>query len=249
MLLAIDIGNTLTKFGLFKNNSLVEKTTISTVRYQTADEINSQTNFQNIEAIIVSSVVPQIKDAYRKYAEKFFNLAPVFVANDFDFGLKIKYDAPEKLGVDRIVAAFAAVEKFGKPCVVGDFGTATTIDAVNGDGEYLGGAIAPGIKIFAESLFQKTAQLPNIEIVKPEKVIGDSTVKSIQSGVYFGYVGLVDGIIEQIVAELADKPRVVATGGFAELIAAESKRIETVDENLMLEGLNLIYERQYRHNQ
>ncbi len=246
MLLAIDIGNTLTKFGVFKNQSLIQKTAISTVRNQTADEINAQTDFHKIEAIIISTVVPHLKDAYRKFADKFFNLEPIFVTNNSDFGLQIKYGSPEKLGVDRLVAAFAATEKYGKPCIVGDFGTATTIDAVNSNGDFLGGIIAPGIKIFAETLFHKTAQLPNIEIVKPRKVIGDSTIGSIQSGVYFGYIGLVDSIIELMIKEINESPRVVATGGFARLIAEESKLIETVDDDLMLEGLHLIYEKRLR---
>ncbi len=246
MLLAVDIGNTLTKFGYFENQNLTKKIIIPTVGEQTAGVINAQIDFPKVEAIIVSTVVPQLKDAYRKLAADFFNVEAIFVSNTIDFGLQIKYESPQNLGVDRIVAAFAAVEKYGKPCVVGDFGTATTIDAVNSKGEFLGGTITPGIKTLAESLFQKTAQLPNIEIVKSEKVIGNSTVKSIQAGIYFGYVGLVDGIIERMIDELGETPQTIATGGFAGIIAAESKRIEIVDDDLMLAGLSLIYEKRFR---
>ncbi len=243
MLLAIDIGNSFTKFGIFEEFSFVNRTIIPTIRIQTADEINSQTLFYSIGAIIISSVVPELNEAYREYAEKFFNLKPVFVDNTFDFGLKIKYNPPESVGVDRIVAAFAATEKYGKPCIVCDFGTATTIDAVNSKGEYLGGTIAPGIETLSESLFLKTSQLPRVKIEKPTSVIGNSTVESIQAGIYFGYIGLVDGIVERMTAELARNPKIVATGGFANLIAGSSAKIGIVDDNLMLEGLRLIYER------
>ena len=184
-----------------------------------------------------------MNDAYREYAGKFFNLEPVFVNNTFDFGLKIKYNPPENLGVDRIVDAFAAAEKYGKPCIVCDFGTATTIDAVNSRGEYLGGVITPGITISSDALFARAAKLPRVEIKKPERVIGDSTVGSIQSGLYYGYAGLVDGILRRMIEELGGKTRVVATGGLAPLISQASELIDTVDDTLTLEGLRLIYEK------
>lgn len=243
MILTIDIGNSFTKFGIFENSFLQERTTIPTIRSQTSDEINAQTRIKNINAVVISSVVPELNDIYEEYARKFFNLEPVFVNGTFDFGLKIKYNPPEKLGIDRLVAAFAAAGKYGKPCIVCDFGTATTIDAVNSRSEYLGGTIAPGIRALSKSLYSETAQLPRVEIEKPASVIGNSTVKSIQAGIYFGYIGLVDGIIERMTAELGEKAKVVATGGFAELIAETAENIEIVDENLMLEGLRLIYEK------
>jgi len=246
MFLAIDIGNRFTKFGIFEGKSLFNRITFQTIRTQTADEINSQTLIQSLRAIIISSVVPELNDAYREFAGKFFNLKPVFVDNTFDFDLKIKYHPPESVGVDRIIAAFAVAEKYEKPCIICDFGTATTIDAVNSKGEYLGGTIAPGIKTLSESLFLKTSQLPRVEIEKPESVIGDSTVKSIRAGIYFGYIGLVDGIIGRMIAELGEHPKVVATGGFAKLIAETSEKIEIVDDNLILEGLRLIYEKRFR---
>ena len=246
MLLAIDIGNSFTKIGIFENSSLSNRIIFPTVRTQTAEEVNSQTLVKSVDAIVISSVVPELTETYRLFADEFFNLKPIFIDNTFDFGLKINYHPPEKVGVDRIVAAFAASEIYGKPCIVCDFGTATTIDAVNSKAEYLGGTISPGVKTLAESLYLKTSQLPLIEIEKPESVFGNSTVKSIQAGIYYGYIGLVDGIIERMSAELGESARVVATGGFAEFLAKDSQQIEVVDENLMLEGLRLIYEKRLR---
>ncbi|MGI9036178.1 MAG: type III pantothenate kinase [Pyrinomonadaceae bacterium] len=243
MLLAIDIGNTLTKFGFFKAKFLFERITIPTVRNAVAVEIYHQIPTHLISAVIISSVVPELTETYRGFSEKYFNLAPIFVDSTFDFGLKIRYNPPENLGVDRIVDAFAAVKKYGKPCLICDFGTATTIDAVNSKGEFLGGIITPGIKTLADSLHAKTSKLPQVEIKKPARVIGDSTVASIQSGVFFGYAGLVENILKKMIDESGEKPRVVATGGFAELIAENVRLIETVDRNLTLDGLRLIYEK------
>lgn len=243
MLLAIDIGNTLTKFGFFENETLHGRTDIPTNRSDTADTIDKQLFVHPVHAIVISSVVPELKKTYLEFAEKHFKLAPFFVDNSFDFGLKIKYVPPANLGVDRIVAAFAAVEKYDSPCIICDFGTATTIDAVNSKNEFLGGIIAPGMKLLSEALYLKTSKLPRIEIRKPVKVIGNSTINSIESGIYFGYIGLVDGLIERMTGELGEKPAVVATGGFAGTIAETSELIGTVDKNLMLEGLRLIYEK------
>ncbi|MGI8883597.1 MAG: type III pantothenate kinase [Pyrinomonadaceae bacterium] len=244
MLLAIDIGNSSVKFGVFDNELLISRFTIPTVRSQSAEELNSSVSNQlnqNISAIIISSVVPELKQSFREYGEKFHNLKSIFVVNTFDFGLKIKYNPPETIGVDRIVAAFAAARKYGKPCIVCDFGTATTIDAVNSRSEYLGGIIAPGISTLSESLFIKTSKLPRVELVKPESVIGNSTVSSIQSGIFYGYLGLTEGILRRMIAELDEKPRIIATGGVAGLIAENCNLIEIVDENLMLDGLKMIY--------
>ena len=245
MLLAIDIGNTLTKFGVFENATLQCRKVVPTVRRQTADEIY-RPEIKNTHAVIISSVVPELKNAYLEFSQKYYSLEPIFVDSSFDFNLTIKYNPPEKLGVDRLTAAFAATEKYGAPCVVGDFGTATTIDAVNSKREFLGGIIAPGMNTMSEALFLKTSQLPKIEIVKPESVIGNSTEKAIESGIYFGYIGLVDGIIERMIGELGEKAKVVATGGFANLIAESSVKIDVVDDNLLLEGLRLVYEKRFR---
>jgi type III pantothenate kinase len=245
MLLAIDIGNTLTKFGVFENDTLRCRKAVPTVRRQIAAEIY-RPEIKNIHAVIISSVVIELNDAYLEFSQKYYSLEPIFVDSSFDFNLKIKYNPPEKLGVDRLTAAFAATEKYGAPCVVGDFGTATTIDAVNLKREFLGGVIAPGMQTMSEALFLKTSQLPKIEIVKPVKVIGNSTEKAIESGIYFGYIGLVDGVIERMIAELDEKAKVVATGGFANLIAESSVKIDVVDDDLLLEGLRLVYEKRLR---
>ena len=247
MLLAIDIGNTRTKFGIFDNELLLRRFAIPTIRHQSADKIyDSALPLESVHAVIISSVVPELQNSYIEFSNEYFNLEPIFVDNSFDFDLKINYYPPESLGVDRIVNAFAATQKYGKPCIVCSFGTATTIDAVNSAGEYLGGTITPGITLMSKSLFLKTSKLPNIELNKPESVIGNSTVKSIQAGIYFGYIGLVEGIIERITCELGEKAKVIATGGSAKLIAENSSRIDIVNENLMLEGLRLIYEKRFR---
>lgn len=254
MLLAIDIGNTNVSLGVFDGENLITQWRMSSVTNRTSDEIGalirqmfsvSEIDYKKISAVIISSVVPQLNFAFGKMSEKYFALDAIFVDSTFDFGLKIKYNPPSSIGIDRIIVASAAVCKYGKPCIVCDFGTATTIDAVNSAGEYLGGTIAPGMRVFADALFEKTSKLPKIEIKKAETVIGDSTVGSIQSGIYFGYAGLVEGIISRMIKELGEKPKVVATGGLAVLIAESCELIETIDETLMLNGLRLIYEKNY----
>jgi type III pantothenate kinase len=246
MLLAIDIGNSTVKFGIFDREKLIGRFSIPTIRNQTEVEIkNSVREKLNypLDSAIVSSVVPELDETFRKFIENRFNIKPLFVSHNITFGLKIKYNPPEKLGIDRAVAAFAAREKYEKPVIVCDFGTATTIDVVNRKGEFIGGIIAPGISTMAESLFRQTSKLPKVEIVKPLKVVGDSTVSTIQSGIYFGYIGLVEGILHRMFEELREKPKVVATGGFASIIAETIEIIEIVDENLMLEGLRMIHEK------
>jgi type III pantothenate kinase len=243
MILAIDIGNSSTKLGVFDNENLVKRLIIPTIRSKSADEIYTSIQDEltfRFSAVVVSSVVTELHDAFLELGEKYFNRTPIFVDNTFDFGLEIKYFPPENLGIDRIIAAFAAVKKYGKPCIVCDFGTATTIDAVNSKNEYLGGIITPGMNTLSEALFIKTSKLPRVEIRKPETVIGNSTVASIQSGIFYGYVGLTEGIIKRMSDELGEKPNVIATGGFAKLIAENCDLIEIIDENLILEGLRLL---------
>ena len=246
MILAIDIGNSSTKIGAFDNENLIKRLTIPTIRSKTADEIydslHDEINGQ-FTAVIISSVVPELNDSFRTLGEKYFNQTPFFVNYTFDFGFKINYDPPENAGADRLVAAFAAREKYGAPVIVCDFGTATTIDAVNSKNEYLGGIITPGINTLSEALVMKTSKLPRVEIKKPATVIGNSTVGSIQSGIFYGYIGLTEGILRRMIIELAEKPKIVATGGFANLIAENCPLIEIVDANLMLEGLRLIVEK------
>lgn len=255
MLLAIDIGNTNTSLGVYDGENLSARWRMATVRDRTSDEIGvfarqmfalAEIDYRKVSAVIISSVVPPLNSAFRKMSENYFEREAIVVDSTFDFSLKIKYNPAASVGIDRIAAASAAVHKYGKPCVVCDFGTATTIDAVNSAGEYLGGTIAPGMNVFADALFQKTSKLPKVEIKKPEKIIGNSTVDSIQAGIYFGYAGLVDGIVRRMIAELGEKPQVVATGGLAAFIAESCELIETIDETLMLEGLRLIYEKNRR---
>ncbi len=249
MLLAIDIGNTTTKFGVFDQEKIVSRFVIPTVRTQTERELTAQINeYQNfpIDSAIISSVVPEVHDAYRAFFENSFQIEPILVDSNFDFGFSIKYNPPENLGIDRAIAAFAAVQKYGKPCIICDFGTATTIDVVNSKNEFLGGIIVAGIQVVADSLFGKTSKLPKIELVRREEVIGNSTVSAIQSGVYFGYLGLVEGIISRICSQIGEKPPVIATGGFAKLIAEGTKLIDFTDENLILDGLRTIAEKHHR---
>ena len=246
MILAIDIGNSSVKFGVFDRETLISRFSIPTVRRNSPEEINSLIEkklVHPISAIVISSVVTELNSAFQQLSEKILRIEPIFVTNQFDFNLKIKYFPPEKLGIDRLVAVFAAAGKYGAPCIVCDFGTATTIDVVSREREFLGGIITPGISTLSEALFAKTSKLPRVEIEKPPRVIGNSTVTAIQSGIFYGYVGLTEGILRRMFEELNEKPTVIATGGFADLIAGNCGLIEIVDENLMLEGLRMIYEK------
>lgn len=245
MLLAIDIGNSSVKLGAFDGERLVGRLIVPTVRGATAGDIYAALENEikgPFSGVVVSSVVPELNAAVRELGEKYFGRTPLFLDNRLDLGLEIKYFPPENLGVDRIVAAFAARRKYGAPAIVCDFGTATTIDAVNSHNQYLGGIITPGLSTLSEALFLKTSKLPRVELRKPETVIGHSTVGSIQSGIFYGYVGLTEGLLRRMIDELGERPRVIATGGFAKLIGENCPLIEIVDENLMLDGLRLIYE-------
>jgi type III pantothenate kinase len=200
-------------------------------------------DFKAIDAIAIASVVPPLNYTLRRMAEVYFHLTPLFVDHTLNTGLKILYQPASDVGADRIVDAVAAIEKYGAPCIVVDFGTATTFNAINAQSEYLGGVITPGIMISSEALFARTAKLPRVDIRRPAKVVGSSTVEAMQSGLYYGYAGLVDGVLERMIEELGEKPRVIATGGLAPLIATASKFIEKVDDTLTLEGLRLVHER------
>ena len=245
-ILTIDIGNSASKFGVFDGENFTNCFSIPTVRGDTADEIYkliAPNIGAYISSLVISCVVTELQTAYRELAEKMLKADVLFVDSTFLSGLKIKYFPPENLGIDRLIAAFAAVEKYGKPIIMCDFGTATTIDAVNSEGEFLGGTITPGMNVLADALFQKTSKLPKVEIKKPASIFGTTTVSSIQSGIYYGYLGLVDGILQKMLDEFTEKPKIVATGGLASVIADGSELVEIVDDKLMLDGLRLIYER------
>jgi type III pantothenate kinase len=252
MLLVIDVGNTNTVLGVYDGKNLVNSWRLATRRAATVDEygILSRNLFSlakidaaKITGIIIASVVPPLDPVLQQMAQQYFHLEPMVVEPGVKTGLVVKYEPPQDVGADRIVSAVAAFEKYGGPTIVVDFGTATTFDCISSKAEYLGGVIAPGIVISSEALFERAARLPRIDIKAPKEVIGTSTVTSMQSGLFYGYVGLVEGILTRLKEELGAQSRVVATGGQATLIAQGTSAIDAIEPNLILEGLRIIYER------
>jgi type III pantothenate kinase len=252
MLLAFDVGNTTIAIGLFRGRKLVKSWKIETDTDKTADEYGALLlNLMQLSGVaagkltgaIVSSVVPPLTPVIEEVCRSHFGTTASVVGPGLKTGMPILYETPLEVGADRITASVAAFEKYGGPLIVLDFGTATTFDAVSAKGEYLGGAIAPGVRISAEALYLKTSKLPRIEVRKPKRAIGRTTVASMQSGLYFGYIGMVTRMIEEIRKELGAEARVVATGGFGGQIAAELPVIEAYEPDLVLEGLRIIHDR------
>ena len=252
MLLVFDVGNTNIVMGVFNGSELVADWRISTKRDRTSDEYGiilkdlfavANLDMSSVEAAVISTVVPPLTFVIERACKKYLNNTPLVVGPGIKTGLPINYENPREVGADRIVNAVAGIEFYGSPLIIIDFGTATTYCAINSKGEYLGGAIAPGIGISMEALFMRAAKLPRVELMKPASIIGRNTVTSMQSGIFFGYVGQVDEIIKRMKKELGGEVTAVATGGLAGLISQESKEIDHVDHNLTLTGLRLIYER------
>ena len=262
MLLAIDIGNTNTVLGLYGLDSpeLIADWRITTHKNQTSDEYGvlflnlfamRQIDVAKISAIVVSSVVPPLDSTIRRLCERYFGVRPIFVEPGIKTGMPLLVDNPAELGADRIVNGVAAFARYGGPIIVVDFGTATTFDVISARGEYIGGVIAPGLGISADALFSRAAKLARVDIKRPARTIGTNTIAHLQSGLFYGYIGLVDGILERMLAELQSSqpdgspatPKVIATGGLAHMLHDDSKYITAIDDMLTLDGLRLLYER------
>jgi type III pantothenate kinase len=256
MLLVIDVGNSNTVLGVYASRDLRGHWRLSTNRASTADEFGilvrnllalDGLRSELMKHVMIASVVPPLNGVLEEMSDKYFHLRPVFLGPGTRTGMPIHYDNPQEVGADRIANSVAAFEKYGGPCVIVDFGTAITFDVVSAMGEYLGGVIAPGLSVSAEALFQRAARLPRVEIREPQTVIGTNTVTSMQSGLFYGAVGLVDGILDRVRGLMGEDVKMIATGGQASLVASASKYKLPVDAWLTLEGLRIIHERHERH--
>lgn len=252
VIFVLDVGNTNIVLGVYEGEELKHHWRMETNRHKTEDEYGMivknlfqhvNLSLDSIEGIIISSVVPPIMFSLERMCEKYFNITPLVVGPGIKTGLNIKYENPREVGADRIVNAVAGIKEYGGPLIIVDFGTATTYCYINEDKQYMGGAIAPGIGISTEALYSKAAKLPRIEIGRPDHIIGKNTVSAMQSGILYGYVGQVEGIVKRMKATGSTNPLVIATGGLAQLISKESDVIDVVDSFLTLKGLKLIYER------
>ncbi len=253
MLLCIDVGNTNIVMGVFDSRKITGQWRVRTEKDATADEMgimvcnlfhHSGIKMSDIDSIIISCVVPPVLDSLEEFSERYFNIKPLIVGPGMKTGMPIKYDNPREVGADRIVNSVAAYEKYRMGLIIVDFGTATTFDCVSPEGAWIGGAIAPGVIISCDALFERTSKLPRVEIFsKPGKVVAKDTISAINVGIIYGYIGLVDGIVNRIKKELQYEMKVIATGGVARLIAGDSETIDLIEESLTLEGLMILYER------
>jgi type III pantothenate kinase len=252
VLLAVDVGNTQTVFGLYDGARLAEHWRVTTEAERTGDELGvlvgrllelRDVGFEDIGGVCLSSTVPPLVRAYEDFARDYVEARLLVLGPGTRTGIPISYDDPREVGPDRIANAVAARERYGAPCIVVDFGTSTNFDIVSADGEYVGGVLAPGIEVSMEALFARAARLVKVDFTPPPSVIGKTTVAGLQSGLVYGFAGQVDGIVKRIRAEVGDTAPVVATGGLAELIAPHAETIDTVDPLLTLEGLRLVWDR------
>jgi type III pantothenate kinase len=247
MLLAVDVGNTQTMFGLFDGPELTEHWRIATERHRSGDELGAQyksfLDLRQVDGISLASTVPQLVRSYQEFAGRYADAELLELGPGVKTGITVRYDDPREVGPDRVANAVAATDRYGAPCIVVDFGTSTNFDVVSAEGEYVGGVLAPGIEISMDALFERAARLRKVDFVEPPSVIGKTTVAALQSGVVYGFAGQVDGIVTAIRRELGTDARAIATGGLAELIYPHASTIERVDPFLTLEGLRLVWER------